>query len=214
MGHPNFGQIFQCDCQKSASQERQMERNRRYLLSIDGLNPRERTLTFDSLKYPTDQVYLFNAAQETMLACGKRSGFLTFVGDSDTSKSTFLMAAVNHSRDNNIPAIYITMTQLLNQLKAGFSENAKIDFEERLHILTTAEVLCIDEIDKFNPTSWAREQFDELINERWRHIDNRLTIVACNHINKLDAHIKSRINDGRAKVFYMKGPHFRNTLKE
>lgn len=214
MSHSDFGKVFQCKCQVVISQERKEKRNRQYLLENDGLTPRERKLTFESLKYPSGNIELVLAAYKTMLACSKESGFLTFVGDSDASKSTFLMAAVNYSRNNNTLSVYVTMTNLLNQLKKGFSEDAKVDFAKRLHILTTTKVLCIDEVDKFNPTIWAKEQFDELINERWRHLDVCLTIVSCNSIAKLDRHIQSRMKDGRGKIINMKSTNFRNTLKE
>ena len=52
-----------------------------------------------------------------------------------------------------------------------------------------------------------------LVNDRWRYLEEKLTLLACNTLNGLDRHIISRMQDGRGRVFHMQGEDFRSNLR-
>ena len=41
-------------------------------------------------------------------------------------------------------------------------------------------MLALDELDEFRQSDWAMERFHRLIDERWRSMEERLTLLATN----------------------------------
>ena len=77
-------------------------------------------------------------------------------------------------------------------------------------MLVGADVLALDELDEFNSTPWAVEQFLRLIDERWRLLDRCVTLCAMNGgFGSLPGKVGSRLLDGRARVFELGGVDMR-----
>ena len=191
--------IVRCKCQSGLD----TERRRRHLLAIDGLNPSEREMRCDDLI--RDE---FNGAAIRLVeSCLEwRRGIVTMIGGPGVGKSTLLQCAVNAARDANVPAVYTTVTDLLDYLRQAYAPNTELSFDARWDTLIRCEVLALDELDEFNTTPWAMERFLRLIDERWRAMDRRLTICATNsRINALPEKVASRLRDGRAHVVEIRG---------
>jgi hypothetical protein len=94
------------------------------------------------------------------------------------------------------------MTDLLDYLRAAYNpDNRELSFDSRWDLLVRAEVLALDELDEFNTTPWAMERFLRLIDERWRNMQTRLTLLATNSaLSQLPPKVASRLRDGRALV--------------
>jgi DNA replication protein DnaC len=195
-GHPP---IVRCKCQSGLD----VERRHRYLLSIDGLNPVERMVKFEDLirdEYNSGAIRLIESCVEW------RRGMVTLIGGPGVGKSTLLQCAVNATREANVPAVYTTVTDLLDYLRQAYAPNTELSFDARWDTLIRAEVLALDELDEFNSTPWAIERFLRLMDERWRAMDSRLTICATNsRLNALPEKVVSRLRDGRAHVVELKG---------
>jgi len=188
--------IVRCSCQLGKDQDRRAA----YLLRIDGLTPRERTVRFAGLDRTTNE----NAIAQVENATTLRRGIVTLTGKPGCGKSALLMCAVNEARDANVPAVYTTVTDLLDYLRAAYAPGADVSFDSRWDLLVGCEVLALDELDEFNSTPWAMERFLRLIDERWRNMDRRLTLCATNNrINSLPEKVSSRLRDGRALVLDM-----------
>lgn len=199
--------IRRCDCQNEASDARRYA----YLLSIDGLQPRERSLTFDKLERAGNGAAIERVQADTV----KRRGFVALTGKPGTGKSTLLICAVNAARERNVPAVYAVMSDLLDYLRAAYNpaNTSELTFDARWDLLLRAEVLAIDEVDQFNATPWAMERFLRLIDERWRSMDSRLTLLATNlPVSSLPDKVSSRLRDGRAGILQTGGPDMRPYL--
>ena len=134
-------------------------------------------------------------------------------GDSGIAKSALMAATVNECKRRGMKAIFITMVDLLDELRKGFNPDSDMNFDDRWELLRSVDVLCIDEVDKFNSKPWAKERFDALVNDRWRYLEERLTLMACNNLRGLQPHIISRMEDGRGRIFRMQGEDFRPKLR-
>lgn len=198
VGHRDFGRAFRCQCQ----QEGDAQRRRAYLMRIDGLTPRERALRFVDMESPmTPQIHM---------AVKERRGIITLTGKPGTGKTSMLICAVNAAREANVPAVYTTVTDLLDYLRQAYDPKTDLSFDARWDLLTRCEVLALDELDEFNTTSWAMERFLRLIDERWRGMDDHLTLCATNsRLNALPDKVASRLRDGRAQVIELGGADMR-----
>lgn len=199
-GHPP---ITRCKCQSGLDSERR----RNYLLRIDGLNSVERSKRFSDLVRSERNGAAIRLVEECV---DWRRGIVTLTGKPGVGKSMLLMCAVNQAREANVPAVYTTITDLLDYLRQAYAPNADLSFDSRWDTLIRCEVLALDEVDEFNTTPWAMERFLRLIDERWRAMDRCLTICATNaRVNTLPEKVASRLRDGRAHIVEVEGVDMR-----
>lgn len=197
----NYGRppIARCKCQSGLD----VERRRRHLLSIDGLNPVERMICFAELLRNEHNGAAIRQVEQSV---DWRRGIVTLTGKPGTGKTTLLQCAVNAAREAGVPAVYTTVTDLLDYLRSAYAPNAEVKFDARWDLLIRCEVLALDEMDEFSTTPWAMERFMRLIDERWRSLDQCLTLCAMNgRLNALPEKVASRLRDGRARIVEVKG---------
>ena len=219
--HPDFGtgrgedSLIPCRCRRDRMRQKARQEKRQYLLSIDGLTPEERTITFDNLHIDDSRPDLQLAHQALRQMVDDQAGICMLHGhDTGVTKTALAIAAINYCRDEGHDSISIPMWDLLNELRRGFDpEKGEPDYDERWELLRNVQVLHIDEVDKFNTTPWAKEHWDALLNDRWRFILTNLTILTCNRLSNLERHIRSRLGDGRARLFELTGPDHRPLLR-
>lgn len=202
VGNKDFGKATRCPCQTGND----FERRRSYLHRIDGLSPAERAISFGDLEGGDNDTIL----RQVQEAASRRRGLITLTGKPGTGKSSMLISAVNAARDANVPAVYTTITDLLDYLRQAYAPGSQLDFDDRWDLLIRCEVLALDELDEFNTTPWAMERFLRLIDERWRAMDRTLTLCATNsRLSAMPEKVASRLRDGRGYVFDLKGADMR-----
>lgn len=209
MTHPEFGKAFKCGCWQMTDSSR----HRTYLRQIDGLTENERGFVFDDLVVNDDNRAAIEAVRQAVKA---RRGLVTLQGAGGIGKTSLLVCAVNDARERGIGAVYSTVSDVLQYLRNAYDpQQAKlVSFDARWELLVECEVLALDEFARFATTEWALEKFHRLIDERWRHIDHRLTLVATNsELSQLDPTVMSRLKDGRAVVLQMGGKDMRQELE-
>jgi len=202
---PRFGKAFRCDCQKGVDDARR----RKYLEQMDGLRGAEREISFEKLIITDDNYPAVNAIVD---AVENRRGMVTLTGGPGTGKSTLLFCAVNALREAHIPSVYTTVTDLFDYLRSAFNPNQPPaeSFAHRWELLIDVKVLALDELDEFSATPWAEERFQRLIDERWRSLDEKLTLLATNvNLDRLPQKVASRLRDGRSAIVQMGGRDMR-----
>ena len=188
--HPNHNNLVECDCRKAINAELYRQQQNQELIDMDGLTPVERHQRFSDLT-PVGGISL--VIQEIVKSVPRHRGFMTLYGPPGTGKSAVMISAVNMARESGISAAYRRLSDLFDELRDQYDQEAA--FQRRWDTLTSAKVLAIDEIDKWNQTAWAQERFDSLLDHRFRASDTRLTLLAANRLDGLSAHNRSRIFD-------------------
>lgn len=186
-----------------------MERQYKRLQSIDGLTPAERTIRLSTLHIDDDNR---GAHESVTYALQRKRGIITLYGKPGRGKSTLLIAAVNEAREANIPAVYARTSDVLDYLRNAYDpkHDRELSADDRWHLLTTVDVLALDELDQFKTTEWAMEKFLALMDERWRNIDRSVTLIASNAaVANLPEKVASRLQDRRAQLFHLTGPDMR-----
>lgn len=184
-----------------------LERRRRYLMSVDGLTPGERSITFDQFQITEDNEEGYRAV---IGALERRRGMVTLTGQWGRGKSLLQICAVNWARERGMLAVYSRVADILDYLRRAYDPSATVSADARWDLLMRTDVLALDEMDRFNTTQWALEQFFRLVDNRWREMDRRLTLFATNTpVNALPGEIASRLRDGRAAICTLKGPDMR-----
>lgn len=203
LGHPRFGQAIICKCQDDKRRAARQQK----LDALDGLNAKERLRTFDSTVTPAHQMYARNVL---MVA---NSGMITLQGKPGVGKTHLMHCAVNQAKEQGRVAVYAAMPDVLDYLRAAFNPKNEEPFEERWKLLISCDVLCLDELDEFSATDWARERFLRLIDERSRNRDTLLTIMALNgDPSALLPKVASRIMQG--EVINMHSPDMRQFARQ
>lgn len=176
-----------CKCR-----EEQVNRNKQARLDkLDGLTELERGHTFATTKVFSHQVEVYG----TLAAA--YNGIYVLQSDPGAGKSYFLHCVVNKAKAEGRTAVYSTMPDVLDYLRAAFNPKNEDPFEERWETLISCEVLALDEFDEFHATEWAQERFLRLIDERWRKRDHLLTVLATNlEIGTLMSKVASRLRQG------------------
>lgn len=136
--------------------------------------------------------------------------WITLYGDPGVGKTMLLCAAVEEAIEANRSAVYVTMADLLDHLRQSFDPKSPIDTDKFWSNLLGCSVLAIDEVDRFNPTPWAREKFFELANTRY--VNDGLTLFATNRpvgngkrllLDESVPYFESRVSEG--VVIHVKG---------
>lgn len=193
-GHPKFGVYEPCACRMEEVNARKAKRSR--------LTPEMQTFTLDGFRAREG---LLDVTPVLRDALDRASGWVTLSGPFGVGKTFLLAATVNEARLAGKLAIYTTIADLLDDLRSSFDPKSGENFGTIFHDFATADVLAIDEIEKFRATAWAEEKFFQLIEQRYRAWADCLTVLATNRrLNqeivaetRYPGYLESRIKDGR-----------------
>jgi DNA replication protein DnaC len=136
-------------------------------------------------------------------------GWLVFTGTYGCGKTHLASAIANSRADLGQPPMLISVSNLLDHLRATFSSNSPISLDRRFEEIRSAPLLILDALGEQSPTPWANEKLFQLID--YRHLNKLPTVMTtAKYLEELDPRILSRILDSRlCTICAIKAPGYR-----
>jgi DNA replication protein DnaC len=216
-GHPQWGQLTACQCQREAQQRRalcaQTERTMQLIatlhgemgalagLSLESFDVQRalpRVQTWHGTIYSPEQQrqQLYRAASAAQSFAAAPAGWLFFTGSWGSGKSHLAAAILHTIAQQGTPCAYITASRLLALLRQGFGDK-EYTTDDRLVDLQRVDVLLIDDLSDKAYSGWAESQLFDILNERC--LAARPTIITANKLlDELPGRIASRIKRASA----------------
>jgi DNA replication protein DnaC len=144
-------------------------------------------------------------------------GIATFYGGYGCGKTHLLKSIVNGLRGVGLWSLYVTLDNLLRDIRSRFGDpNGQREVATVIEYYRSIRVLCLDEIDKANLTSWTMETIFALVDDRYTRKDQVLTVFASNtapaDLPAEMGYLASRMTEGN--VIEVPGPDMRPAVKE
>jgi DNA replication protein DnaC len=120
-------------------------------------------------------------------------GWLLIHGGYGCGKTHLAAAIANHVVSMGVPTLFLTVPDLLDQLRFAYSAE-DVTFEERFDQVRNAPLLVLDDFGTQSATSWAREKLFQILN--YRYI-NRLPLVITTNLTleEIEGRMRSRLSD-------------------
>jgi len=179
VGHPSFGQVYQCDCQLTALVE-----------SLEGFEVDD--------KWP-DLATALQATRDWL--ADKGPAMLIFTGPRGVGKSHLLLAAKNDLLRRRLSVLSYTDRQLDSAMRASFDEGDTRDFLDRL---AREPFFLLDDYGLISRQGQLEGLMDDLISARWVGArEGRRSLITTNvKATDMTPRILSRFND-QTRSLYM-----------
>lgn len=193
--HPDFGKSFPCVCQREKIQARRHEQLR--TLSNLGIVADK---TFESFELAPS--WLTEEQLSTLRIAFERArqyadapeGWLLLQGNFGSGKTHLAVAIANHRLAQGDQALFITVPDLLDHLRAAYGPASDVAYDDLFERLRTFPLLVLDDLGAESATSWAQEKLFQLINHRY--LLRLATVITTNvELDKIDPRIRSRLLD-------------------
>jgi DNA replication protein DnaC len=123
-------------------------------------------------------------------------GWLVFTGPYASGKTHLAAAIANMRADLGQPPMLISVSNLLDHLRATFSSGSPVTLDRRFEEIRNTPLLILDALGEQSPTPWANEKLFQLID--YRHLNKLPTVITtAKYLDELDPRILSRIQDSR-----------------
>ena len=207
-GKPDYSQTVVCECR------REEVRRDRY----------GRMLKFCSL--PSGKAYCafanfdaHNASLKSALkmaqefAAGKDDlRWLTMFSKVDTGKSHLAVAICKEWIKRGIPARYIFVPDLLDQLRRGYEKNGEDSYDSLMTFFLNVPLLVLDDLGTQKATTWAREKLTQIINHRHEYGLHLVVTMNCT-LDEIpgddEGRIASRLQrESWCRVLWLEAPEY------
>jgi len=190
---PGFGRAVVCVC-RAAEQEKTRLNN---LMSVNQAGLLE-GMTFDSFLTEaggltaTEKRSLQISKREALAFAETPAGWLLLRGGYGCGKTHLAAAIANYRLQRGQLVLFLTAPDLLDHLRATFSPDSAVSYDERFEQVRSAPLLILDDFGTQSNTPWAEEKLYQLINHRY---SLRLPTVITTNLDEdeLEPRLRSRL---------------------
>ncbi|MCH7713442.1 MAG: ATP-binding protein [Chloroflexi bacterium] len=193
LGHPDFGEAFPCECQATAEPAARVASLRRY----SNLGPLSRmTFAATQPEGPLPDAgsrTLFGQALEAAVRFAEEpQGWLTFAGPSGSGKTHLAVAVANRCIERGQPTFFIVAADLLDHLRAAYSPDNPVSYDELFDQVRNVPVLVLDDLSTQTATPWAQEKLFQVFNHRFNAALPTVVTVR-GQLQRLDESLRTRL---------------------
>ena len=213
VGHPDFGQAVPCQCQETEDSPTLLDGLRRYSnlgslsrVSFAGSRPD------GPLGDPASSQMFSQALAVAASYAENPEGWLVLSGPSGSGKTHLAAAVANRCIERRQTAFFIVVADLLDHLRATFSPDSPISYDELFEQVRNVPLLVLDDLGPQTATAWAQEKLFQVINHRF---NNALptVITVRGPIKRLDETLRTRLEGVYAASRVLQLGHFNSRLE-
>lgn len=143
-----------------------------------------------------DQRTLDEAFQTARAYSEKPEGWLLLQGPYGSGKTHLAAAVANYRESQGFAVLFIVVPDLLDHLRATFSPDSTVTYDQRFEEVRTAPLLVLDDLGTQAATPWVREKLYQLFNHRY-NAALPTVITTADDESKIDPRLLSRLMDRR-----------------
>jgi len=192
-GKLDYSRVIPCRCTREELAEERLAHLQRYSnlgrltrLTFDSLNPKGRS---DS---PQSQEGFQRAYKAARAFADDPKGWLVLTGPSGCGKTHLATAIANRAIARDRSAFYMTAPDLLDHLRASFSPESEMPYDEFFEQVRNTPLLVLDDLGAQSSTPWAKEKLDQLLNHRFSS-QLPTVIVSIIPVDELEERIRTRL---------------------
>jgi DNA replication protein DnaC len=196
-GQPDYSRTVPCRCTKKELDDEREGRLRQYSnlgslarFTFDNLMPQGRSTN------PHSQEQFGRAFQAAREFAAAPKGWLVLSGPSGSGKTHLAAAIVNERIRLGEPAFYISAPDLLDRVRASFSPESEVPYDEFFEHVRSAPLLVLDDLGVQSATPWAKEKLDQLLTARFNG-GLPTVVVAAVPVEQMDDRLRTRLTDSR-----------------
>ena len=199
-GDADFGRRIVCECQRENMERARHDRLVRYSnlanltrSTFDTLDPRGRA------DDPESRELFATALAAAKSFAENADGWLLISGPNGSGKTHLAAAIANRIIERGRPALFVHVPDLLDHLRAAFSPQAEISYDDLFEQVRNAPLLVLDELGSHSATPWAEEKLRQLINHRFTaELPTVVTTTAREH--EMEPYLRTRLTDPRLSL--------------
>ncbi len=200
----DFGRAVPCECVTREDEQERRARLLRYSrlgalsrFTFDTLAPRGR-----STRHEAQERYA-HAVEAARRFADAPEGWLVLTGVPGCGKTHLAAAIANHAIEHGTPALFLSVADLLDHLRASYDDDAETPYERLIDQLRNAPIAIFDDLDAYSATPWAREKFFQIVSYRFHAA--LPTVFTCDQPpEEIDPRLGARLNDASlSQVFVL-----------
>jgi DNA replication protein DnaC len=207
---PGFGKAIICSCRAAEVQQARQAG----LLRLSQIGALQHC-TFES--FIPEGHGLTQARQRNLKMAFERAseyarqpdGWLILKGGYGCGKTHLAAAIANHNLTQGRPVLFINTPDLLDHLRATFSPDSTVSYDERFDQVRNSPLLVLDDLGTQSNSEWAQEKLYQILNHRY---NARLpTVITTNlELEAIESRMRSRMVDpSLAHIIHIAAPDFR-----
>lgn len=208
--HPDFGRAKACSCRAEDQAQKRLD-NMLRMSQIGSLTD----LTFETFipdghgLTPARQRNLRMAYERSVEFAERREGWLIIKGGYGCGKTHLAAAIANRQIAEERPVLFVNTPDLLDHLRATFSPDSTVSYDERFEQVRNTPLLVLDDLGSQSNSEWAQEKLYQIIN--FRYNAKLPTVITTNlELEDIEARIQSRMADfSLSQIIHISAPDFR-----
>ncbi|MCL4803938.1 MAG: ATP-binding protein [Anaerolineae bacterium] len=211
-GEPGFGRAVPCVCRADEQARARLD----VLMNMSQLGPLAHC-TFESFipeghgLTPARRRNLQLAFDRARDYAARPEGWMVLKGGYGCGKTHLAAAIGNRQLAEGRPVLFINTPDLLDHLRATFSPESTVSYDERFDQVRNSPLLILDDLGTQSNSEWAQEKLYQILNHRY---NSRLpTIITTNlELEAIEIRMRSRIVDpSLTQIVHITAPDFRRS---